>query len=494
MIVGFVLTPLIEQRLGVDANGIWRFMLEVVGYSGFLQMALFAGVSRFLSRAHGAGDQLAFDRYLAVALASMLVFAVLFVAAALLLADAAADFFAVTPDRRADFTLTLRVLAPASMVSALAAILSFVPYSHERITVLNAVGAAAEIMRGIGSVVAVHAGGMLADLAWVHMATSLFSLATFLLIVRYRFPHVSIDLRLFRWRDARELYRFGAIAFVVKLGDLLRFQIDLTVIVRYGTEVAAGIYGVALQLLRNLYVAILALADVTQPRLAAIAGQPALFAHSVLRYSRVLSVLTVGFAGCAVVSLADFLAVWRHHEAASNSEVMTVFFVLLAAFVPDLMTSVAQMGLRAIDRYSVYALQNLLEGLVNLFLSVLLVRSLGIVGVAIGTAVPTFVTKVLVQPVYCCKFFGLSRRAYYWHVLVMPPLVGAMFTVTVFAAKEYMRVDNYFLIAVQAVTFLVLWALLAGRLLLTREDREQVVEFLRRRKADIAATTKDGSR
>jgi O-antigen/teichoic acid export membrane protein len=71
------------------------------------------------------------------------------------------------------------------------------------------------------------------------------------------------------------------------------------------------------------------------------------------------------------------------------------------------------------------ALVALVEALANLVLSLILVRPLGILGVALGTAIPVFVANTFVLLPAACRTVGL--RAGEFARLVLPaPLMGTL--------------------------------------------------------------------
>ena len=67
------------------------------------------------------------------------------------------------------------------------------------------------------------------------------------------------------------------------------------------------------------------------------------------------------------------------------------------------------------------------EGVSNLLISLALVRSYGLVGVAAGTLIPAILFQGLLQPVCVCKSLQISLTSYCREVLLRPALVlGAL--------------------------------------------------------------------
>ena len=69
--------------------------------------------------------------------------------------------------------------------------------------------------------------------------------------------------------------------------------------------------------------------------------------------------------------------------------------------------------LYGISKHGLFAAFNSLEGVANLVLSILLVRHLGLLGVALGTMIPMAFTKLFVQPWYFCRVMHFDLWEYY---------------------------------------------------------------------------------
>jgi len=139
------------------------------------------------------------------------------------------------------------------------------------------------------------------------------------------------------------------------------------------------------------------------------------------RYSAFL-ILPMG----AVLLLAgrSILRVWVGPAYASSYNILAILTVPMVLYL-------AQAGspkiLYGMARHRVLAVVLIAEGALNLGLSCLLVRPLGIEGVAIGTAVPLAATSILFLPPHLCKLLGIRIRdfvsqAYFYPVMCTAPL------------------------------------------------------------------------
>ncbi len=68
--------------------------------------------------------------------------------------------------------------------------------------------------------------------------------------------------------------------------------------------------------------------------------------------------------------------------------------------------------LYGISKHRVYSFIVVAEGLVNLGLSLVLVKKYGIIGVALGTLIPIFVTSFFIVPYYANRVIQVSSSRY----------------------------------------------------------------------------------
>jgi O-antigen/teichoic acid export membrane protein len=86
--------------------------------------------------------------------------------------------------------------------------------------------------------------------------------------------------------------------------------------------------------------------------------------------------------------------------------------VLTLAVLLDLLQLPSVSLLFATFKHRVYAFSNLTEGILNLGVSLILVRQYGILGVALGTLVAAIVIRIIVQPWWMCRVSQISYSVY----------------------------------------------------------------------------------
>jgi O-antigen/teichoic acid export membrane protein len=111
------------------------------------------------------------------------------------------------------------------------------------------------------------------------------------------------------------------------------------------------------------------------------------------------------------------------------------------------------------------------EALVNILLSVVLVRHLGIIGVAWGTALPRLVVSLFIGPLYARRHAGVSLRAYCTQALLRPAVGMMPFALATLATELWWPAPTLLVFFGQVLATLVVAALGAWFGVLTSAER-----------------------
>jgi hypothetical protein len=122
---------------------------------------------------------------------------------------------------------------------------------------------------------------------------------------------------------------------------------------------------------------------------------------------------------------------------------------------------------------------NLSEGVANLGLSILFVKhfGLGINGVALGTLIPTIITRLFIQPVIAARLVKMAVIDYYALVLRIF-LLGALIYGPMFLARSVFALTMYWQLGIAFAILSGLFLVHVG-LLLSREERTLVSKSIR---------------
>ena len=110
-------------------------------------------------------------------------------------------------------------------------------------------------------------------------------------------------------------------------------------------------------------------------------------------------------------------------EAWVGEQYVASYYVLVLLIIPRslyLAQSVSTKILLGMGRHRALATILLFEGCANLCLSFLFVRRWGILGVALGTAIPLMCTSLAFLPRHLCRILGISVREFLTRAYALP--------------------------------------------------------------------------
>ncbi|HSW35210.1 MAG TPA: polysaccharide biosynthesis C-terminal domain-containing protein, partial [Candidatus Limnocylindrales bacterium] len=250
----------------------------------------------------------------------------------------------------------------------------------------------------------------------------------------YNFQKASI-------KSSKKLISFAFLTFVALLGDALRWNTDSIIIGRMLSMDAVGVYGVGAILVKLFLRISSAVSITTYPGLSGLAATNIEeFKKMYMSYSQITALVVAGIAIQIIIFSESFISLWVGIGYDDSSLIAIILTISLSL---DYITSVAVNGLKALNKQKIFALQTLFEGFANLILSILLIPHFGIIGVAVGTAIPMIITKVIIQPIYSSKIIGINYSEYFIKVLVQPILFGAAIYFLATAIGLYDNIGNY---------------------------------------------------
>ncbi len=444
MIVALGLTPYIVATLGEKHYGFWVLAASLLGFYGLLDLGISSGVARFTSRALGQKDEAEFRRYFTSSVYMLAVLGVVVFVATFGAAWGISSFVKDPADARSVFGLiavmggALAVLFPGRAFTGLLA-------AHLRYDLVSVMTIVTVLGRLPLVIFLFGQGYRLVGLA---SAIASLQLVEFAGIAFFSFrvhPGLTLARGDFSRSHARELLGYGFHTLIAQLSDLMRFKLGPVIIttIRHASMVAW--FDFADKLNRIVGELVKALMSVLAPVFSEQEGRgdTAAIRRSYLFTCKIAAYMSVLLGGLMLMFGGAFLTRW---VGAKYAFVIPVMQVLVLGTI----CSGAQMPtvqfLFGTSRHRYYARTNVVHGLLVLGLTLLLIRPYGLMGVAIGSTVPTVLMKFFVQPIHACHAMEIPLRDFYFRhafrglLLPIPFLVAVYFASAPFIKPEYFNV------------------------------------------------------
>ncbi len=422
----FFLSPFIVHTLGVGAYGVWIVLMSIGGHLGSADLGARPAIVYYIARLHALDDHEAVNRYVNSALLTFATGATLTILLGALLLPFIGDWFSIPAEfgTSAQVALVLVVLSIAATLPLHAFSAALV--ACQKFGILSKIELVSTAVRAAAIVAVLKAGYGIVGMAWVHLAMALADISLKALFAFRLFPWLRFSPRSGRWLEVRGLLRYGGLNVLVVWANRLMFGMDAFVIGGALGVTAVGFFSIGSRLPEQLRVMVDTIASVLTPAVGEMdaRGESNAVSRLIADSARTLVLATGPVLVFATIFGAPFLRIWMGEAYARDSApVLTIVTVAAAAHIAAYPFVAMHRGT---NRMGSLAVCSLIEGIANLGLSLLLVHRLGISGVALGTAIPAVIIRVLVVPWWFGRQYGVSLWRLLRSIWMLPGVCGVV--------------------------------------------------------------------
>jgi O-antigen/teichoic acid export membrane protein len=392
----YLLTPFTLHALGDAAYGSWNLINAITGYLALLVLGVPMASVRYFAQHVADGDV----RRLNAAIGSCTALYLALGGVALVVGVGLYGFFAgydipapIRGDSHWAFALTVLYVAIGFVGMLPNGVLS----AHDDFLPRNIVRLAGVLLRLGLTLALLTLWPSLSVLALIQLACLVFDFALCTWLILRRYPGTRIRVADFDWGMARRIFSFSMYVLVLNAGMRLSFETDSLVIGKFQDVSAIPYFTVANSFILYLMEFVIAIAAVVMPLATRLKtqGRAGELRETFLKWSKIALSLTM-MAGLFLIVLGPrFIAWWIGPEFEKPAgQVLQILMVSYVVFLP--VRGVALPILMGLGKAGLPTIGFLVAGLVNVGLSIVLARPLGLAGVAIGTAIPNVLFAMLV--------------------------------------------------------------------------------------------------
>lgn len=405
--IGFFLMPFTIHKLGPEQYGIWAIAVTFIGYYTLMDLGLSGAVFTHMAYAFGQEDHEEARNIYGAGIWIFGVIGVVLTVATIVLA-AGVYFLHYTHGRELAIVLLIVGLATAASFGMRVPFGVLNAGQQFDITAWSLILSA--LLRAGGTVLVLETHHGVIGLAWLSVIASLPANVIVIWSVHRRFPF----LKIFSWPrwnrlTARKMFSFGGPVLIGKIADRVRFQTDtLTVSFLIGL-VAVAHYSIGSTLVLYYVDIIGSIVWVLMPLLSMqkSVNDHVGFKTSFLSGTRVALATSTFIAFGMIAWSRAFVIRWM---GISFVDVYPVIVVLTLAVFLETSQATSVNALYASLHQKAYAALNVGEAVCNLILSILLARPFGMVGVAVGTLIPSIIFRGIIQPIVVERILHISMR------------------------------------------------------------------------------------
>ena len=426
--VAFFLTPYIIHSLGETRYGIWTLVVGLTGYYGLLDLGVASGMTQYLTRYLAARDIDNLNKSASTGFAALSGIGFLVFVGSLVVAFSASSLFRIQAASPAEVTWVLAITGTSVAMQFVFFTYSAVFTAVQRFDLSNVIGISTRILSAGATVICLNAGYGLVGLSLVVAGTNLIDY-----LIRWRvavrlLPAMKISAKLVNRKSFREVVSFGAWNSVSAGSVRLISYTDALVIAAFMPVAAVAPFAIAATLRSYFDEIFVRVGFVFFPAVTELdAKQDQAGLRKLYLVSSKFMFLGAIVCGSVMMFWArDFFRLWlgiTYAEPTDYPSVSTIFHILMVGSMVAVAQRIGYQVFLGTRHVKLLAILFAAEGVSNLVISLALVRSYGLVGVAVGTLVPAVLFQGFFQPVFVCQSLQISLRTYCQEVLLRPSLV-----------------------------------------------------------------------
>jgi len=412
MAAGLLLLPFNIAYLGKAAYGLWVLTTSITAYFGVLDLGYSGSVVKFVAEHRARKDVKALNEVLSTTFYLFTGFGALVYLAAIVIAAVLDRVLHLGPDELYVGRTVLLVTSVNVAFGMAFAVFGGVINGFQRYDINNVTGIASTIVIAVVNVAVLLAGYGLITLV---IATTTVRVLTYWVYRAnaYRvFPALTLTPANFSTARLRELTSFSVFMMLIDWANRINYSIDAIVIGIVLNTSAVAVWSVGQRLAETTQRLTNQLNDILFPNVVDHSASSRLDRlQALFLVGTRLSLATVVPIGVALILMGDLLIhAWVGPDFSGS---VIVVQVLALAVIVRVGAAVSGTVLKGAGAHKFVAYTNMATAAVNLGLSVVLARSIGLKGVAIGTLVPVALNGIFVLfPAGCRRVELTLGRAF----------------------------------------------------------------------------------
>ena len=473
VLTAFFLMPFVIHSLGDRWYGVWIIVGGLMGYYGLLDFGISSSVNRYVSIALGKRD---YEEVNSILTNSVLIYSIIS-----LISIVISIFLIIFSYKFVSEPHDIELLRKVLLIMCFDLTISFLLKAY--ISVLNAklrydlisyVGIGQTLTKAALIVYFIGSGYSIIALAIITFFVNISGYLLFSVIAKKIIPSLKIDITKISKAKMLEFVNYSKKTFLIQVGDMIRFKLDILVIAFFLGSALVTQYNIALQLHEYSGQLAASLIIGSLPVFARYYSQGDYhnLREKFLLLTRYSILISVTISGAVMILAHPFISIWMGEPYLTA---IVPFLILRSLSFLGIGQNPSIQVMYAMGKHGFYARITIMEAVANLTLSLILVQSYGMIGVALGTAIPFFVVKLFVMPPYVCRQLKLSLKKYYGEMgrLVF---VAGLCHIPFFILVTYVEINSYQGMFVSGVIYYLLYGWCLLRFLLPAADRNYLIE------------------
>jgi O-antigen/teichoic acid export membrane protein len=461
MVMPFFLTPIVIRSLGTVAYGVWILAVSTVAYLGLLDMGMRSAVIRYVSKADAQGNTAEAQKAIGAALWFRILIASGAALLSLILAFGFRHLFKVPSGLERPAQITVLMCALAVAVTLASGVFGAVLSAIHRFDILSGVSVAQTAVKAVGVLLILHSGrGLVALAYWEFTVTLLAGLATWGAAAKV-FPACRVKLGRPDIKTLKMIWSYSVTTFIIVIAVQVVFNTDNIVVGAFVSVGAVAFYSIGGSLVAYSRQVVSSVATTFIPMASNLeaAGKSEELQKLLLKGTQATLGLALPVSLALLFRGKTFIGLWMgptySHVAGTVLQIL-----MISQFFGVANTTAGQIAF-GIGKHKSMANWAIIEAALNLSLSMLLARRIGLYGVAWGTSIATTIIHLIFWPRFVRRELHVPVRTYLWDGWGKITLCSIPFGIVCAAADRYWHPTSIVVFFGQILVTLPVYAICA---------------------------------
>lgn len=478
LLIGVVMLPFNVACLGQSTYGLWVLAASITMYFSMLDLGYGVAQVKFAAEYRARRDSTGLNQIVSTLFFLFAGIGLLAFVIGALLAFNLEQFFNVTPEQAGTGRQVLLIISAYVALGFPASVFGGVVNGFQRHYLNGFVSIATSLIVAAVNVAVLVAGYGLVELVAATTTIRALSYIGYAMTAYRAYPGLRIRLSNVRLARIREVTGFSAFILLIDLANKMNYSTDTLVIGAFMSTAAIAIWAVGQRLIEAAQMMTGSLNGVLFPIIVdtATLGQAERLRQLFLEGTRISLAMVIPIATGLCLLAEPLVAAWVGRDFAGS---VPVIYILAITVVIRVGNSTATTLLKGAGHHRLLAISNLSMALANLAISIVLVRRMGLVGVAFGTLIALGTVSIFVLFPAACRRVQLTVREAI-AAAVWPPLWPAIVMAAFLALTRNLVSVNIAAIALQAIIAGLLYLVVFLVLAISSEERQWYITKAKR--------------
>lgn len=418
--IGLILSPIVVHSLGDQLYGMWTVIASFGGYYGLVAVGIVPSATLYLNRYYSKNDTRGVEETASTALVIFSILSVIVVIISCIVAYFGTFIFQISDNFVHDFRLAVILMGVNFAVGFVFIVFQSFLIVLQRFDVHNAIQIFSDVLRAVLIGIFITKGYGIVTIAFITMSCSLIQYVGFTLAVYHLYPKdLLISVKLASLNKLKMMGSYGVYTFIGALSRQVMFYSNAIIIGIFMETSLITYFAIANNLIeysKNLLGAMTRVffpVAIERHTRSEIKGLQALFLSG-SKYSFMLGILiAIGFYSFG----KTFLDLWMGTQY--GSECYKVLAVLTLGYIPFYLSYTSYQIMHGMGKAKKLAIISSIGALMNISLSVILIKPYGIIGVAWGITISLYFNSLLVI-ISCLRELGINAMDYSSYTVIRP--------------------------------------------------------------------------